>query len=105
MLAEAVFGLNDDAFMMFVVVFLLLYCGICFGAAVVFRKGGRFPPMTEPSGASHESPVDGIEKVAIGTAVAGAPGKRGTSEALSRVGEEFSVVEKKALPGAGSVGH
>ena len=35
-LAQAVFGLNDDAFMMFMVVFILLSWSICVGLAVVF---------------------------------------------------------------------
>ena len=105
MLAEAVFGLNDDAFMMFMVVFLLLCCALGFGVAVVFRDKGMFGPAAESSEASSETPLEPIEDLPVATAVANAPDARGASEAFIRITEKHSVVETQAIPNAQSVAH
>ena len=109
-LAQAVFGLNDDAFMMFMVVFILLGWSICVGLAVVFRENTILRPVPEPAKASRE--VGGFRAVEVDTenaAIASAVGceRFGMREegngALTQTKEEFSAVEQKTLPSANTL--
>ena len=111
-LAQAVFGLNDEAFMMFMVVFVLLAWSICVGLAVVFREDTIIRPVPEPAKASHETLVGGFSAVAVNAqnaaigSVVGCEqhgtGEEAVSEALTEFAKEFSAVERKALPSAGT---
>ena len=112
-LAQAVFGLNDDAFMMFMVVFILLVWSICLGLAVVFRENTIIRPAPEPAKASRETAVGGFsagnvnaENTAVGFAVRREQhgmGEKAVSETLTEFTKEFSAVEPKPLPSAGAL--
>jgi len=112
-LAQAVFGLNDDAFMMLMVVFILLAWSICVGLAVVLREDTIIRPVREPAKASRETLVGGfsavevnMEKTAVGSVVGyeqHGTGEEAVSEALTEFAKEFSAVEQKALPSAGTL--
>jgi len=112
-LAQAVFGLNDDAFMMLMVVFILLAWSICVGLAVVLREDTIIRPVPEPAKASRETLVGGfsavevnMEKTAVGSVVGyeqHGTGEEAVSEALTEFAKEFSAVEQKALPSAGTL--
>ena len=109
-LTQAVFGLNDDAFMMFMVVFILLAWSICVGLAVVFREDTIIRPVPEPAKASGETLVGGFSAVAVNAqnaaigSVVGCEqhgtGEEAVSEAFTDFAKEFSAVEQKALPSA-----
>jgi len=104
-LAQAIFGLNDDAFMMFMVVFILLFWSICVGLAVVFRENTILRPVPEPAKASRE--VGAVRAVEVDTkdaAISSAVGceRLGMREegngAFTQTKKEFSAVERKTLP-------
>ena len=106
-LTQAVFGLNDDAFMMFMVVFILLAWSICVGLAVVFRENSILPPVPVPVKASRE--VGGFRVVEADTedaAILSAvererPGMHEEGNgAFTQTKKEFSAVEQKMLPSA-----
>ena len=105
-LAQTVFGLNDDAFMMFMVVFILLAWSICVGLAVVFRENTIIRPAPEPAKVSRE--VGGFRAVDVDTenAVIGSAvgcerlGMREEVNGAFTQITEFSAVEQKTLPSA-----
>ena len=107
-LAQTVFGLNDDAFMMFMVVFILLVWSICLGLAVVFRENTITRPAPEPAEASREvggfRAVEGdTENAGIGSAVGCerlGMREEAVNGAFTQTTNEFSVVEQKTLPSA-----
>lgn len=112
-LAQTVFGLNDDAFMMLMVVFILLAWSICVGLAVVFRENTIIRPAPESAEPSRETSVGGFsavevntEDTAIGSAVGyeqHGMGEKALSEPFTEFAKEFSAVEQKALPSAGTL--
>ena len=107
-LTQAVFGLNDDAFMMFMVVFILLAWSICVGLAVVFRENTILRPVPEPAKASRE--VGGFRAVEVDTenaAMGSAVGcerlgmrEEAVNGAFTQITNELSAVEQKTLPSA-----
>jgi len=106
-LAQAVFGLNDDAFMMFMVVFILLAWSICVGLAVVFRGNTVNRAVPESAKASRE--VGGLRAVEVDTenaaigSIVGCERLRMREEGngtFTETTKEFSAVEQKMLPSA-----
>jgi len=100
-LAQAIFGLNDDAFMMFMVVFILLAWSIGVGLAVVFRENKIIRPVPEPAKAPRETSVGGFSAVEVNTehTAVGCEqhviGEKAASEAFTEFTREFSAVEQK----------
>ena len=106
-LTQAVFGLNDDAFMMIVVVFILLAWSLCVGLAVLFRGNTVNRAVPESAKASRE--VGGFRVVEADTedaAILSAveyeqPGMHEEGNgAFTQTTKEFSAVEQKTLPSA-----
>ena len=110
MLAETVFGLNEDSFMLTVAFILIFFWCICLGLAVVFRENKEIlpaPPVTNPSKASRESTFADSDSARAstknfvnGTAVEceqHAGGERVVSEVSPKITNELSTIQQKAI--------
>ena len=116
MLAETVFGLNEDSFMLTVAVILFLVWGSCLVLLMVFREGKAFPsaePDAEPLKAPHEESAAGsgaVQAITQNIPIATELGReqraaieRVASEISPKITKVLSTVEQKAPRCAGDL--